>query len=112
MSDNIKTVVKAIEDKKGNNILVYDYHTLNPFIDYTIIASASNQRQVYAIASNVVDEARLAGMIVKRMEGSKDSKWILVDLDTVIVHIFMDDERSIYRLEQLYADLPILSVEL
>lgn len=112
MTDNVKTVVKAIDDKKGKDILIYDYHTLNPFIDYTIIASATNQRQVYALAANVVDEARLAGMKVKRMEGDKDSKWILVDLDTIIVHLFLEDERSIYRLEQLYADLPVLPNEL
>lgn len=110
--DMIQTVVKAIDEKKGKDILVYAYQSLNPFIDHTILASATNQRQVYALAKNVVDRAHEAGISVRRMEGDKDSRWILVDLYTVIVHIFLEEERNVYRLEQLYADLPLVDVSL
>lgn len=106
MKESIETIVKAIDEKKGNNILVFDYHELNPFIDHVIITSASNQRQVFAIADNIIDCAHEAGIHTCRMEGNKDSRWILVDLDTIVVHVFLDEEREIYRLEQLYADLP------
>lgn len=106
MNETLELLVKAIDEKKGTDIIAYDYHQLNPFIDYTIIASASNQRQVYALADNVVDRAHEAGIPVRKMEGDKDSAWILVDLYTIVVHIFLEDERNVYRLEQLYADLP------
>lgn len=109
--NNLKTIVKAIDEKKGHDIIVYDFHELNPFIDYTVLASASNQRQVFALADNVVDRAKEAGIPVRKMEGDKDSRWILVDLYTVIVHIFLEEERNVYRLEQLYADLPQLDIE-
>lgn len=108
MDKDLEVLVKAIDEKKGSDILIYDYHDLNPFIDYTIIASASNQRQVYAIADNVMDRANEHGIRVKRIEGNKDSRWVLIDLHTIIVHVFLDEERKVYRLEQLYADLPTI----
>lgn len=108
MNDVVSIVCKAIGEKKGKNLIVYDYTKLNPFIDYAIIASAGNQRQVFALAQNVVDRAKEVGIKVKSMEGNKDSRWLLVDLDTVVVHVFLDEERKVYKLEQLYADLPVV----
>lgn len=112
MKKDLQVIVKAIDEKKGTNIIAYEYMQLNPYIDYAILTSASNQRQIFAIASNVVDRAHEAGIPVRRMEGDKDSRWILVDLYTIVVHVFLDEERKIYRLEQLYADLPEVDVRL
>lgn len=111
MEEQLKTIVQAIDRKKGENVIVYEYHHLNPLIDYAIIAEASNLRQVHALAQHVVEEAHKAGILVKRVEGDKESAWVLVDLDTIIVHIFLNEERQIYRLEQLYADLPQVAWE-
>lgn len=110
MEKELQVIVQAIDEKKGYDILCYEYTQLNPSIDYTIIASASNQRQIFAIANHVVDRAHEAGIAVRRMEGDKDSKWILIDIYSTIVHIFLEEERKIYRLEQLYADLPEVDV--
>lgn len=112
MNQALDTIIKAIDEKKGTDIIAYEYTQLNPFIDYTVIASASNQRQVFAIADNVVDRAHEAGIPVRKMEGDKDSTWILVDLYTTVVHIFLEEERNVYRLEQLYADLAKVEISL
>lgn len=112
MNEQLEIVLKAIDEKKGKDIIAYEYNQLNPFIDYAVIASASNQRQVYALADNVVDRAHEAGIPVRKMEGDKDSAWILVDLFTIVVHIFHEEERNVYKLEQLYADLPKVEVTL
>lgn len=106
MNEELAVVIKAIDEKKGKDIIAYEYNQLNPYIDFSVIASAGNQRQVYALADNVVDRAHEAGIPVRKMEGDKDSSWILVDLFTIVVHIFHEEERSVYKLEQLYADLP------
>lgn len=110
MNEVVSLVCKAISEKKGKDLIVYEFKTLNPFIDYAIIASAGNQRQVFALAQNVVDRAKEAGIEVKSMEGNKDSHWLLVDLNTIVVHIFLDEERKVYQLEQLYADLPVVGI--
>lgn len=112
MNKILETALQAIGEKKGMDILTYDFHEVNPFIDDVIICSASNQRQVYAIADNVVDRLHEAGLYVRHMEGNQESRWILVDLDTVIVHVFHEEERQVYQLEKLYADLPQRHVEL
>lgn len=106
MNKILENAIRAIDEKKGMNILAYDFHDVNPFIDYVVICSASNLRQVYAIADNVDDRLQEAGFHVRHIEGNKDSRWILVDLDTVIVHVFYEEERHVYQLEKLYADLP------
>ena len=102
----LEVVKKAIDEVKGERVLKYDFRTLNPFIDYVIICSASNIRQVYAIASNVKDRVREHGYTIRSMEGSSESRWVLVDLDSVIVHVFLEEEREHFKLEKLYADLP------
>lgn len=112
MNKQLEVVLRAIDEKKGKDMVAYEYTQLNPFIDYTVIASATNQRQVFALANNVVERAYEAGIKVRKMEGDKDSAWILVDLFTIVVHIFHEEERAVYKLEQLYADLPTVEFSL
>lgn len=107
MSELLTIVQKAIDEKKGENPLLYEFHTLNPLIDQVVITSASNVRQVYAIADNIDFRAREAGYRVRSIEGGRDSRWVLVDLDSIVIHVFLDEEREVYKLEKLYADLPM-----
>ena len=41
------------------------------------------------------------------MEGKADSKWLLVDLGSIVVHLFVKEERQVYQLDRLYADCPV-----
>ena len=77
-----------------------------------VIASASNQRQVFALADNVKDRLAERGMRVDHVEGGRDSRWILIDASDIIVHIFEHQERNVYGLEKLYADLPVSRYDL
>lgn len=85
--------------KKGEHPVIFEYHTLNPFIDYVVICSAPSLRQVYAIADNVADRVKEHGYTVRSMEGDKDSSWVLVDLDSIVVHVFQTEERAHFQLE-------------
>lgn len=107
MENKVKVILDAINKVKGEDIIVYDFTSINPFIDRVIICSANNMRQVYAIAQMIKEKCRENAFFV-RMEGTQDSRWILMDADEVIVHIFLDDERDVYKLERLYGDLPRL----
>lgn len=110
--DIVEVVIKAIDEKKGEHVLKYDFRTLNPFIDDVIICSASNIRQVHAIAQHVKDRVREHEFDVRAMEGSSESRWVLVDLHTLIVHVFLQEEREYFQLEKLYADLPCEDISL
>lgn len=106
MNELLEIVKKAIDEKKGERVLRYAFSSLNPFIDDVIICSASNIRQVHAIADNIKDRVREHGYSVRGIEGGAQSRWMLVDLNTMIVHVFVDEEREHFQLEKLYADLP------
>ncbi|NBK97787.1 MAG: ribosome silencing factor [Erysipelotrichia bacterium] len=107
VENKVNIILDAIGKVKGQDIIVYDFTSINPFIDRVIICSANNMRQVYAIAQMIKEKCRENNIPVK-MEGNQDSRWILMDADEVIVHVFLDDEREVYKLERLYGDLPRL----
>lgn len=107
MEKKLKIVLEAIENTKGMDSLVYEFSALNPFIDYVVITSADNLRQVFAIASNIRDELKKHDIDIHHFEGERNSRWILIDLTDIIVHAFLDEERDLYKLERLYADLPL-----
>lgn len=106
MEEIVAIVQKAIDEKKGEYPLIYEFSSLNPFIDHVVICSASSVRQVHAIADNIKDRVREHGYDIRAMEGSSESSWVLVDLNTVVVHVFTSEERDHFKLEKLYADLP------
>lgn len=112
MKEKLEIILKAISEKKGEDILVYAYSSLNPAVDEVVIASASNQRQTFALANNVKDRLEEHGMRVDHVEGGRQSRWILLDASDIIVHIFEHQERSVYGLEKLYADLPVTRYDL
>ena len=108
MENKLKLVLEAINKTRGEDIIIYDFTSLNPFIDRVVICSARNMRQVHAIAVNIRDKCREHG-IYTRIEGTQESRWILLDIDTIIVHVFLEEERDVYRLERLYSDQPRIS---
>lgn len=107
MKEKLEIILKAIDEKKGEDILIYEFTQLNPSVDEVVIVSGSNQRQAYAIADNVRDRLAEHGMRADHIEGNRDSHWILIDASDIIVHIFEQKERTAYNLEKLYADLPV-----
>lgn len=104
MEDKLAVIKKAIGEKKGERAILYDFQEVNPFVDYVVLCSANSLRQVYAIADHVQDRLKEHGYD-SRIEGTKDSKWVLLNAHNVIVHVFSTEERDVYKLEKLYADL-------
>lgn len=101
-------VVKAILERKGDDVRVYDCTSLTPFLDYMIVASTTNLRQNNAIAQNVKDRVRENDCPVDiRIEGNAESRWILIDLQEIVVHLFVKEEREVYSLDRLYMDVPV-----
>lgn len=97
---------KAIDDKRGEDIVALNMQGISLLADYFVIAEGSSERQVQAIAREVKDKAEEQGFIVKKMEGFDSGRWILVDMGDVVAHIFHKDERAYYNLERLWGDAP------
>ena len=84
-----KLAVKALEDKKGEDIRVIDIHGVSVLADYFVIADGSNASQVKAMADNVEEELGKAGHECRQIEGYQTAGWILMDYGDLIVHIFL-----------------------
>ncbi len=110
MKDLLTTAYKAMEDRLASDIVVIDFRNQSPFVDYFIIASARNQRMAASIIDNVEQEVTKEGYEVRSNKNTKESKWYLIDLDTVVCHVFYDDARQNYNLEGLWKDLPIVKM--
>ncbi|MGN1344795.1 MAG: ribosome silencing factor [Traorella sp.] len=102
MNKSLMDILDAIDKAKGFNTVVFDVKDHNPFIEYVVITSASNSRQLMAISDYVKECMLINHYGYRHIEGNDTSKWILVDSDDIVVHVFDENERSVYALEKLY----------
>ena len=100
-------VVDALEALKGKDIMTLDVSRMTSITDLMVIASGTSSRHVSALADNVVEEAKHAGVQPLGVEGRQAQDWVLVDLGDVVVHVMTADAREHYDLERLWSELPI-----
>ena len=100
----LELVVRTADDRQAKDIVAIDMRGLSIVTDFNVITHASNSRLVSAIADSVVDAAEKAGVNVMSIEGKQDGNWVLIDLGDVVFHVFDEEERSHYRLENLWEE--------
>jgi iojap-like ribosome-associated protein len=100
----ITSAVAAALDKKASDIVVLDLRHTPAFTDFFVVCSGHNSRQVKAIADNIEDTLRQAGVRPAHVEGYDRGEWILMDFFTLIVHVFAPQKRDFYGLERLWGD--------
>lgn len=104
--DIAKKIAAAANDKKAKDILLLNMEGLSPVTDFYVICSAGNSTLVKAIADNIEDKLAEAGVYPTHKEGYADARWVLLDYGDVVAHVFLEEERDFYNLEQLWADAP------
>ena len=102
----IKTIINAIQEKKGENIISLDLRKVNEAVaDFFIICEASNQPQVRAISEFVEQEMKKkCDEYPYRHEGMKNLQWVLIDYVNVVVHVMLTETRKFYKLEDMWSD--------
>ena len=101
--------MNAIEERKGEDIVMLDLREVSPIADYFVIATSDNERMLRAIIRYIDDEMSKTYQIdAQKVEGSPESGWVLVDYNWVIVHLFSRSQREFYRLEHLWSDAPVV----
>jgi ribosome-associated protein len=99
----LKTVViDALADMKALDVKVLDVRGLTDIADYMVIASGTSDRHVRSVAQRVVERTKEAGFRAHGVEGQKDSEWVLIDLNEMIVHVMLPRVREFYGLEKLW----------
>ncbi|MDQ2856625.1 MAG: ribosome silencing factor [Acidobacteriota bacterium] len=86
------------------DLVLLDLREIATFTDYFIITSGANQRQVQAIADEVVAKLKKSGSPAARIEGYRTAEWVLVDYGDFVVHVFEDKARKFYDLERLWRE--------
>lgn len=102
----IKTIIAAIQEKKGNSIYSLDLRKIKEAVaDFFIICEAGSHPQIRAIADNVQDRVKeKCDEIPYHHEGYTKLNWVLIDYVNIVVHVMMPENRKFYKLEELWSD--------
>ena len=103
---------KAIDEKKGLDVVLLDVSELLVVTDVFVIASGTSNRHVRTLAEDA--EGKLKedlGRQPLRREGKDHSRWVLLDYGDMVVHVFDQETRDYYQLERLWADAPVIEFE-
>ena len=109
--ETAKLAVKALEDKKAEDIRVIDISEVTVIADYFIIATGTNRTQIQTLADHVEETLGRAGAELKQAEGYDSANWVLLDFRDVIVHIFDRENRLFYDLERIWRDGRLTSTD-
>lgn len=96
-------IVDALEEKKGEDILLMDLQHITDFTDYFVLCTATSDRMLDALADAVLEEIHKKYRKKGRREGEPRDGWVLLDFGDVIVHLFAPEQRGYYRLEELWS---------
>jgi ribosome silencing factor RsfS/YbeB/iojap len=95
-------VINALDDMKALEIKVLDVRGMTDVADTMVIASGTSDRHVRSVAQRLVEKTKAAGFRPHGVEGQKDSDWVLIDLNEMIVHVMLPRVREFYGLEKLW----------
>lgn len=112
-NDSPKSVllfINALLEKKAGDLVVLNVKEISAFADYFIICSGASDRQVRALSAFIQEGVKKTGLLPLGIEGEKEGKWVLLDYDDVIVHVFLESIRTFYDLERLWAEAPRMEI--
>lgn len=102
----VEIAAAAASEKKAQKIVIMDMRQALPVTDYFLVASGTSTTQVQAIADAVEEKLEEAGMKLLHKEGFREAHWILLDYGHFVAHVFTNEDRQFYNLEQLWAEAP------
>jgi ribosome-associated protein len=106
----VRIAARAALDKSALDVAVLDLQGLSGIADYFLVCSARSTTQADTIADAVRLALRAAGARSRHSEGSAHSGWLLLDYGDIVVHVFLEETRTYYDLDRLWADVPTVPV--
>ncbi|GGD97111.1 hypothetical protein GCM10011390_14840 [Aureimonas endophytica] len=102
-SSIVATVLRSLDDSKGEDIFSIDLTGKSPLADHMVIVSGRSNRHVTAVADHLLRDLKDAGYGNCRVEGLQSGDWVLIDAGDVIIHVFRPEVRAFYNLEKMWS---------
>lgn len=96
-----KRILKGIFEKKAEHVLAIDISKHSGYADFLILCTANSIKHAQTIADKIIMDAKKSKLACI-VEGYQLGEWILVDIGSVVIHIFLEDIRKIYDIEGLW----------
>lgn len=110
--DLAKRIAGIASDKKAEDIRIIDVRGLLSYTDFLVLCTGNTDRQTTAIHDGVhLELKKREGLLPRRVEGLRDSRWVVLDYLDCVLHVFTPEARAFYRLEQLWGEAPTTTVE-
>lgn len=107
--EKVRVIVDSALDKKAEDVVALDVRELVSFADSFVIATGGSDRHVRSIVDGIDEALRARGERPLGIEGAEEGRWVLIDCDDAVVHVFQRDVRQHYDLERLWSDAPKLT---
>lgn len=111
LEEKTQLCFKAAEAKKAFDLVLLDLRQFSYVTDYFMVCSGSSTVQVQAIADAIDESLRKEGIYPLGREGYNEARWVLLDYNDLVVHIFYDETRRFYDLERLWGEANIIRIE-
>jgi ribosome-associated protein len=96
-------------DKKALNVKILEIQRISTIADYLVLATGSSDKQTQAIAESVRHGLKKFGKPLD-IEGLKEGNWVVIDYGDVILHVFKEDQRRYYNLDELWSNAPLVDI--
>lgn len=101
LEQQVSSIISIIEDKKGQDIKVYNMEGKSPFFDYSILCTGSSARNIEAIATDIKKSLEN----IRNIEGLDECNWVLIDSGDIIISVFSKEAREYYQLDSFYEEV-------
>ena len=101
---------RLAEEKKAAGIRALDVRENATFTDYFLLCSGTSDRQVSAVAGHIEESLRKDGVRPLGTEGMREGRWVLLDYDDFVVHVFLDSVRDFYQFDRLWGAAPEIPI--
>lgn len=102
--ETVLRLARLLYERKAQDIVVLNVSHLTALCDYMVIASGRTDNQVTSLSDAVDELMAQSGFALRRSEGRREGRWIILDYSHLIVHLFHRDERAFYGLDRLWND--------
>jgi len=101
----LELVVKTAEDKKAKDLQIMDLQGRTLIADYFVLCSGTSNIHIRSIVDGILDKLADYGIKKPGLEGYSESRWVLIDVGDVVVHVFSKEDREFYDLESIWQDV-------